>query len=562
MNAGARQRRRRSYVVPAAVGIVAGIVVLAVVYVAVPQILSSHFSPPPSYSVANGTLGPASTSRVDLGRFLGLDFRADESISPAVQNGINTTGVRLLRFPGGNLGERYDPLGADGQGLIFSDAGNSTVAQTSLADFAHYCKSVSCHAIITLPAEIDNASMAAAIVSYSVTALGFQPEYWEIGNEPADWIHWGYIWTQWNLSQNVSPSPQQFALEVQHYVSAIRSVDPGASILGLGGEGAGSVAEAAWISAVVAVNGPNLSGLAIHVYPDHSAPITQNLTAWFETLQTAYNSLPTRVPADVGAIRSACPACNLSLIADEYGTAPPPTQPTLSGGFRETYTAAELIQGFGQPIGGMYYWGLQNAAYDAWVGTNGSEHPPLYLYQALYSYFGPFAGPSPVASTAGNLYAAVGGPNATAVTSLLFANANTTYGVRVNISETFPTTAGLTVWVYNGTANVPSTASVGGKAVVDWIIPPASVAIFRTTGLGVSVAIQPTKGITPQSGPSLLHWTPPGHASSGAVAPVARRDGSSHTFSNLPAMVPASLSYHWAGPFPLPKESSSDRVLR
>jgi alpha-L-arabinofuranosidase len=224
-----------------------------------------------------------SSVALDTG-FLGVNLRADSAFSDASTSALNSTAVRMVRFPGGGLADRFDPLGQGDRGTIYNDSGATEVAGTSLDEFVRWCQSTACESILTLPAEIDNTSEVRAIVSYTETQLGFRPTYWEVGNEPARWEHFGIPWADWNISQTSTPTPAQFAAVVNGYVQAIRTIDPTTGIIGLGGLGRASSGQSAWISSVVGENGPNLSAIAIHVYPAGSGFPSADLAGWFGSL--------------------------------------------------------------------------------------------------------------------------------------------------------------------------------------------------------------------------------------------------------------------------------------
>ena len=58
-------------------------------------------------------------------------------------------------------------------------------------------------------------AVAAAEVDYVVHTLGFEPSYWELGNEPVNWNHFGVPWAQWNLSQRLNATPARAKARAQ-----------------------------------------------------------------------------------------------------------------------------------------------------------------------------------------------------------------------------------------------------------------------------------------------------------------------------------------------------------
>ncbi|HEV2231217.1 MAG TPA: hypothetical protein VGS18_03430 [Thermoplasmata archaeon] len=212
---------------------------------------------------------------------------------------VNATQDRTVVWPGANAGDQYDPF----TNLTWTDGNQATLALTTEVQFINWCRTVHCNAIFEAPGEIDNPQLAAALVNYTEKTLAFHPVAWEIGNEPGFWNHWGQPWGTWT-SKTTAPTSTQYAWEVWNYERAMRLADPTISIIGLPGVGktlsGDSIAH--WISQVIKVDGPNISAIAIHVYPDLS---TQNdtLAQFYHTLaKSNIQSIPARVPALRSAI--------------------------------------------------------------------------------------------------------------------------------------------------------------------------------------------------------------------------------------------------------------------
>ena len=506
------RRRTRWIAIALAVGAVAGAVFVGA------SLLAPSPSPPstgPPFLTVTASLAGKNGSVVDLDTgFLGVNLRADSVFSAASAADLNSTQVGMVRFPGGGLADRFDPLGDGDRGTIYNDSGATTVAETSLAEFVRWCRSTGCESILTLPAEIDNTSEVSAIVGYTENQLGFRPTFWEIGNEPALWEHFGIPWTAWNTSQVSTPTPAQFSGVVARYVAAIRAVDPTTGIIGLGGLGRGSSGQPEWISSVVSSNGPNLSAIAIHVYPAGAGFPSSDLAGWFGSLSGA-DALPARVPNVMGEIRSACSTCHLAVLADEFQTGTQLAPPnTLTGGYLATYVATEIVQAIGLPITSLDYYDFQSGTPGAWLNTQGSPSASLLLYQALATQFGPYASGERVASTGQGLSAAVGGSSPTALGDLMLVNSNASYGFRVNLTAEFPEAAGGSAWLFDGPSTAPSSLFLTPSLARNWTVPPASLVVFHQ--LGPVVALEPSRGEkgsapTAEAGP-VLSVGPPGTA--------------------------------------------------
>jgi hypothetical protein len=465
------------------------VIVVAVVVVAAAVIVLGVYqtSRPPGvrYVTVPATLGATNGSPVGLDSgFLGVNVRADEALPGTTADALNASGVHFARWPGGSLGDRYDPLYDDGQGAVYSPNGQPLAANATLAQFVGWCESVACQSVITLPAEIDNASMAEAIVNYTVGPLGFHPTYWEIGNEPALWSHFGIPWPAWNSSQNVTATPAEFAQVVRAYVPAILAADPGAGIVGIGGIGKGNGDPAAWFDPVFQAEGPNLSAMAIHIYPTNGSEYAIGGTAGYFAALSGPTSIPARVATAEDAIASGCTHCHLRLLVDEFQVGTNFTGANaLSGGELAAYVATEIVEALSLPIASLDYFDLSGVTPGAWLGPDGSPPSASFaLYDALGQGFGSWGAQVTVASSTPGLWAAEGGNSPGDLPNLLLADANPSVGYRVNLSGWFSGAGTVDGWTFNGSAATPSDLSAGAGELGNWTLPPLSIALFSTFG--------------------------------------------------------------------------------
>lgn len=439
---------------------------------------------PPGPAVRAVVAGPSGPAVPLSGGFLGVNLRADGGpLDAAAAAAVNATPVRLVRWPGGGLADRLDPLGDGGQGVIYAENGTASVAPISTAAFVAWCERISCRSIVTLPGEIDEPSYAAAIVTFVETDLHFRPTYWEIGNEPGLWNRFGIPWANWSTAANVSVTPSAYAVVVQSYVAAIRAVDPAAAIIGLGGVGLSGVGETTWIRDTVSRNGPNLSAIAIHVYPGGalSGPLPE--AAWTASLD-GNAGLGHRMASDLAAMRAACAACALSLLVDEYGAATNVTgRDGLAGGYLAEYLAAMIAQALALPVASLDYFVFQLGTYGAWFDMAGNPSPSYLLYAALGRYLGAFAAPWNVSAPLPGLLAAGGGASAGSLPNLLLVNTNATVSFSVDLGRSYPNASRGIAWIWNGAAAAPATGPVGSAAAAAFQVPPASVVLL--SGIGV-----------------------------------------------------------------------------
>jgi hypothetical protein len=363
-----------------AVALFAGLGALPLAGAAMPP---TELAPAPSF-----VLTSASAHYVLSPSFWGVNVRPYAALTAGVATGVAATPLQVVRWPGGEVADQLNLS----RNVIYHDDGSTYSPPGSFPAFAAWCSSLRCRAIIGLPGEIDSPSTAAYDVRYIEQVVGFHPAYYEIGNEPALWTHFGVPWSAWSTSQHLTATPASYAQVVRAYVEAIRSVDPAAQIIGLPGVGTGASAETAWIQATVAVNGPNLSAVAIHVYPAGPGPSgTPELGAFYGSLSGA-GSLAQRLPADRAAILSACPSCHgLQLFVTELGegTGGGSYDGFMAGAPGVTYLAAELAQGIEANLSNLDVFALQSTYPASLFASNGAATPTGSLYETALRALGP-----------------------------------------------------------------------------------------------------------------------------------------------------------------------------
>jgi hypothetical protein len=473
-------------VVALLVGIGAGSVLLALSNAPAsspPSIPASVTILPGPPANANLTAPTGPPTNLDNGR-LGVDLRADVPLTTEDANYLNQTGAHFVRWPGGALGDRFDPLLNAGVGVIYELNGTVSTPATTYAQFVDWCRATGCQSIVTLPAEIDNALIAQQIVSYSLNILGFHPSYWEIGNEPEQWTHFGIPWTAWNATEDTTATPTEFAHLVQQYVLAIRVVDPTTPILGIGGVGAGG-SQSQWIADDVALNGPNLSGVAIHVYPASTITGPEPPATWFNSLQGS-TALPARVNSTRHTASSACPTCDLAVVVDEVGsgTSVPPGD-GLEGGYLATYVLAEIAQSVSLNATSFDYYDLQSGTPGAWFSTSGVPSPAFFAYLNWYARMGGYAAPLGVHSGAPGLLAVAGGPLPGTLTNLIVINTNVTRSYTVDIPQIYPGSGKAEILGWDGPAAAPTNLTWGPGGPTNVTVPPMSFVMFSNLGTPV-----------------------------------------------------------------------------
>ncbi len=389
------------------------------------------------------------------------------------------TPVTYYRWPGGQAG---DGINYTTGTLVNATSGTPSNVTTNLTTFVTWCETFGCHAILQLPAEIDDPATAAYDVEYTEKVLAFHPSYWEIGNEPAIWTHFGIPWSKWNSSQQLNATPGEFAQVVRTYDLAIRAVDPAAPIIGLGGVGTGAYQEATWIRATVAVNGPNLTAVAIHVYPAGTPPNGTATLAQFYSNLSGARSLADRIPPDRAAILAGCITCtHLKLLVSEFGSASSPG--SFSGfevGFPQVpFVAHEIAQGLDLGVAGMYLRQLATPHSGSWVDTaNGTSHPLLVLYNVLLPLLGSEVIPTNVTPSDPSVAVAAteAGPNGSR--AILVVNGNASEPVTVHLPAPLVDPGSGTFFAWNASVPLPVQAPVDLNLSSVWHLPPMSLLVI------------------------------------------------------------------------------------
>jgi hypothetical protein len=439
--------------------------------------------------------------------FWGIDGNGALSSNASQADAINASPVDYVVWPGGSLGDRYDVL----TNQVWSTSGEpSTVRVTSEQQFVAWCESIGCHAILQVPGEIDNASLAAAIVNYTINKLHFVPAYWEIGNEPALWTEWKVPWPYWGTSQTPSrTSAMGYADEVATYIAAMRAVNSSLQFIGLPGSGSERTEES-YLNATVEVNGPELSAVAIHVYPagegNESGP---SLSQFYATIGGA-TSLTTRVPEDRAAIAAACRGtCGpIPLFVTEFNsgtiTGAGGWDGYLNGTANVPYVAAEVAEGLNLSLANMDLYDDESTNYPgAWINaTTGAARPVETLYSTLFPLLGTVVQPVSASPGAPRGFAVALTENPSLGTwTLLAANANANETVRLNLSSlAIPTGTLAAHWLWNASSDAASSPVEGnwthGSPSL-WTVPPASVGLVESTIYRVHVR---SYGLPPGTG--------------------------------------------------------------
>jgi hypothetical protein len=381
-----------------------------------------------SAALASLTVANVSAATAVSPSFWGVNVLANYPFNAGNASHLARTPASYVRFPGGALGEAFNYT----SGLITRDNGHTYSATTSTSRFVTSCQSFGCHAILQLPAEIDQPATAAYYANYVVNTLHFQPAYWEIGNSVPGWIHFNVSWSQWGTQNGTPITPLGFAQLVGTYITAVRAVDPGALFLALGAGMGRPGYDQTWVTNLTLVDGHNLSGISIHSYTMGTGPVNPTWTGLLENLNGQY-SLPAQVEADRSYITAACPSCALGVFVTEANAAQVGTFSPLTATFAGTlYDAADTTQGLNLGLTNLDWFCFSCNYSGSWEGSYNHGLTQYTLFEKMMTRLGnellasTLTGPSTLYAAA--TYSSQG-------YALLFVNVNATQSVSINLQH-------------------------------------------------------------------------------------------------------------------------------
>lgn len=174
-------------------------------------------------SLDQHSLFPSSTVTVDVDairviravdpRIFGINAAMWDSSfeSQTTVSFLESTGAKLLRFPGGSLSNQYN-------WQTNTTLDNTWTWVTSFDDFASIAKAVNSEATICVNYGTGTADEAAAWVEYSNITKGYGFKYWEIGNE-----NYG----TWETDNHpLRHDPFTYATEAKDYLAKMKAKDP------------------------------------------------------------------------------------------------------------------------------------------------------------------------------------------------------------------------------------------------------------------------------------------------------------------------------------------------
>ncbi|MFZ0890859.1 MAG: hypothetical protein WB778_05825 [Thermoplasmata archaeon] len=419
--------------------------------------------------------------------FWGTTISATPSMFPNTSSIVAATPARLVMWPGANAGDDYDYQ----TGSIWSDNNSAVRAGTTEADFATWCHSTGCRPILEVPGVIDDPAFAAQEVNYTENTLGLHPAYWEIGNEPGFWSHWNQSWGNWT-QQVPGPTPMQYAEEVENYTRAMRQVDPTLRLIGLpavGRTGPGEGAEV-WINDIIQVDGPNLSALAVHIYPDLTSSLS-TLPQYYSTLtRDNSQSIPTRIVkirSEIASAAAATPGCScagIPVFFTELGSA---ITGRPDGAYAEEfpgalYIAAEITEAIDYNVTNVDAFATDLNTVNSWFDTSGQFRPEYTLYSTILPHLGPTAYAVNVSGLPDDVYAiATANASAGGTEDLMVVNTDTTSSV--SFAPVLPgglSNARTEIWTWDNGSTAAPVATFASALPSHYVLPPQSLVLFES----------------------------------------------------------------------------------
>ncbi len=501
--------------------------------------------------------------------FWGTTVTPHTPIYANVSSLVEATPARVIVWPGASAGDEYDPIPtnlsisvSNPTGVVSTSGSMSgptqihtvgsppvTVnASASEAEFVQWCRSINCTAIMQVPGEVNNTTLAQQIVAYTEDVLHFKATAWEIGNEPEIWRHWNCPWQDWDdacrqINLNLrgtdkDVTPIQYAWEVNNYTQAMRVVDPNIQIIGVPvtGRNNGNWSVTAWANATVQINGPNLTGVAFHDYPAGNSG-NSTLAQFY-----AFLASPAGLPARVNSIRQGVNNTMATYWPGVHHTVQVWVTEDGSGlshyGF-ERYSvgypgalsyAAQAIQGMALNVTNMDVYASVFYTSNSWFDAATLVPRPDYtLFSEILPHLGTVVYPATL--TPPNVTAYYGGSNRTlhanlyaiATTDPSDSNRADLMAVNLNTSLTAPNNVSFTpqlpgispgnpveVWYWNGTevngtggrtsfSNTPEPVAeyLPNGLPSTWTLPAQSLVLFESYPNSAGVPIQFTESGLP-----------------------------------------------------------------
>jgi hypothetical protein len=371
-------------------------VALALTIVLLPSSLAVTLTPLTGFVIGGGSWHgktPYVNSTLQVGASLGTHYAdrfyevvlTDDGLPTSslqrIGDYLNTTPISMVRF--GGVGEGYDPTTQTNYMPPTSGVGRYVPTSMNLWNltwFKGWCTSrtPTCDWLGYLPGEENNTQAAIHFAKWYHSVYGLTPTYWEFGNEPTQWTHFGLNMTRWSTTDTAKPTATDYATMVHNYIAAVSSIYPNDQFIGLE---AACACNRLQVSETAYMDGARLSALAYHSYPSNANSSTQ-LSAFYDILTSAGNISATSAKYR-GGISLTCTTCaGIPVELGEYQagpfSAPSPFAAQYPGA---PFLAASLIEAMQANIS---TWSVYNT--DSLMNSSsGAISAEGYLFQRILS---------------------------------------------------------------------------------------------------------------------------------------------------------------------------------
>jgi hypothetical protein len=321
-----------------------------------------------------------------VGSHLGSPFwgiNTADNYAPASQLALgkflNSTPITVIRLGGGDDG--YNPTTATEYQAPPSGVGRYTAVSELLVNFTWfkawcYSRTPHCVWMTYLPGEENNTQAAVHAAQYFHNVLHFVPTYWEFGNEPLAWTHYGLNWTVWSTTDADPVTGIGYATMVHNYIAAVLKLFPTDHFMGIQNSCA---CNPTLLTTLAQVDGPELSGMAYHEYPWLNGSNTSP-TQFFGALDSV-RAIPNTSAHMELMVAAGCPTCDkIPISLGEYQAGPVPDHSPLSTEYPGApFIAASIIQALENNISTFTIFNI------AWLfnTSNGQIKEQGYLYQRI-----------------------------------------------------------------------------------------------------------------------------------------------------------------------------------
>lgn len=442
--------------------------------------------PPPNDSLQRGSLLAVTPST-----FWSIDLQTNNSsgvwTDPAVRSFLNQTPFTWVRY-----GQDTEACDITANILYWSNGTVQGPCHYDLSAFRTWCLSEhpKCRSVIFLPGESNNSSETAYAAAWVVRTLGFQPDYFNLGNEPSLWTHYGIPWTHWKSSDRSTPTPLDYAFDFHAAVLAVRAVDPGAKFIGIEGTCA---CGAPWFADLVRIDGRLISAFAYHSYPSRGhtnetlpeflSPLfsRDNITSTFPRVRSYFDHLCVRCPT-------------IPLFLNEYNAGPGWAASVFNATYPNAlFLGASVVQALRANVTQLTLFNLQsnNSTYGyAMMNDTNVVGPTGLLFSGMLQHL-----------TQGNVYAGRFNTSTGGVVSVLtqntrratlyIVNTNLTNATHVSVGKVFRLGANDSLGRWAPSMSTPIWGPT--RAVANYTIPPEGM-LLLSAPIGATFPTPPTPG--------------------------------------------------------------------